>query len=276
MKITTLIENQAGEDENLHTEHGLSVYVEVDGKHILFDTGQSGNFIDNAKELNIDLKKLDYVIISHGHYDHSGGFERLVKEINPNIKLYIGNGFFNKKYSLISEDNYEYIGNPFDESFLKEKKIPTEYINQDVINITENLSIFTNFNRKKEFENTNQDMYLKENGKYKKDIFLDEISMGIKTDKGLFVIVGCSHVGIVNILDTIIQRTNMNIYALIGGTHLIKEDNEKINKTIEYIKEKNIKLVGACHCTGKQGLTMLSQQLEENFINNNTGDTLKI
>lgn len=276
MKITTLIENQAGEDENLHTEHGLSVYVEVDGKHILFDTGQSGNFIDNAKELNIDLKKLDYVIISHGHYDHSGGFERLVKEINPNIKLYIGNGFFNKKYSLISEDNYEYIGNPFDESFLKEKKIPTEYINQDVINITENLSIFTNFNRKKEFENTNQDMYLKENGKYKKDIFLDEISMGIKTDKGLFVIVGCSHVGIVNILDTIIQRTNMDIYALIGGTHLIKEDDEKINKTIEYIKEKNIKLVGACHCTGKQGLTMLSQQLEENFINNNTGDTLKI
>lgn len=276
MKITTLIENQAGEDENLHTEHGLSVYVEVDGKHILFDTGQSGNFIDNAKELNIDLKKLDYVIISHGHYDHSGGFERLVKEINPNIKLYIGNGFFNKKYSLISEDNYEYIGNPFDGSFLKEKKIPTEYINQDVINITENLSIFTNFNRKKEFENTNQDMYLKENGKYKKDIFLDEISMGIKTDKGLFVIVGCSHVGIVNILDTIIQRTNMDIYALIGGTHLIKEDDEKINKTIEYIKEKNIKLVGACHCTGKQGLTMLSQQLEENFINNNTGDTLKI
>lgn len=276
MKITTLIENQAGEDENLHTEHGLSVYVEVDGKHILFDTGQSGNFIDNAKELNIDLKKLDYVIISHGHYDHSGGFKRLVKEINPNIKLYIGNGFFNKKYSLISEDNYEYIGNPFDESFLKEKKIPTEYINQDVINITENLSIFTNFNRKKEFENTNQDMYLKENGKYKKDIFLDEISMGIKTDKGLFVIVGCSHVGIVNILDTIIQRTNMDIYALIGGTHLIKEDDEKINKTIEYIKEKNIKLVGACHCTGKQGLTMLSQQLEENFINNNTGDTLKI
>ncbi len=276
MKITTLIENQAGEDENLHTEHGLSVYVEVDGKHILFDTGQSGNFIDNAKELNIDLKKLDYVIISHGHYDHSGGFERLVKEINPNIKLYIGNGFFNKKYSLISEDNYEYIGNPFDESFLKEKKIPTEYINQDVINITENLSIFTNFNKKKEFENTNQDMYLKENGKYKKDIFLDEISMGIKTDKGLFVIVGCSHVGIVNILDTIIQRTNMDIYALIGGTHLIKEDDEKINKTIEYIKEKNIKLVGACHCTGKQGLTMLSQQLEGNFINNNTGDTLKI
>lgn len=276
MKITTLIENQAGEDENLHTEHGLSVYVEVDGKHILFDTGQSGNFIDNAKELNIDLKKLDYVIISHGHYDHSGGFERLVKEINPNIKLYIGNGFFNKKYSLISEDNYEYIGNHFDESFLKEKKIPTEYINQDVINITENLSIFTNFNKKKEFENTNQDMYLKENGKYKKDIFLDEISMGIKTDKGLFVIVGCSHVGIVNILDTIIQRTNMDIYALIGGTHLIKEDDEKINKTIEYIKEKNIKLVGACHCTGKQGLTMLSQQLEGNFINNNTGDTLKI
>lgn len=62
----------------------------------MFDLGQSGNFIDNAKSLNIDLKSLDYVIISHGHHDHSGGLERLIKEINPDIKLYLGNGFFDK------------------------------------------------------------------------------------------------------------------------------------------------------------------------------------
>ena len=276
MKITTLIENKSGSNEELHTEHGLSVYIEVDGKNILFDLGQSGKIIDNAKSLDINLKNLDYVIISHGHCDHSGGLERLIKEINPNIKLYLGNGFFDKKYNLRQSGEYEYLGNPFDESFLKKNNIYTQYINDDITNVTEDLLILTNFNRKEEYENINQSMYIKEDDKYKKDMFLDEISIGIKTDKGLVVIVGCSHVGIVNILDTIIQRTRMKIYALIGGTHLITEDEEKIDILIEYLKEKDVKLIGACHCTGKQGETMLSQQLEENFINNNTGDVLKV
>lgn len=276
MKITTLIENKSGSNDELHREHGLSVYIELDGKNILFDTGQSGKFIDNAESLGIDLKNLDYVIISHGHCDHSGGFERLVKEMNPDIKVYLGNGFFDKKYNLRQSGEYDYLGNSFDESFLKENNIETQYITEDITNITENLLIFTNFNRNEEYENLNQPMYIKEDGKYTKDLFLDEISIGIKTNEGLVVIVGCSHVGIVNILDTIINRTNMNIYALIGGTHLVTEGEEKVNILIEYLKEKDIKMIGACHCTGKQGETMLSQQLEEAFINNNTGDVLEI
>lgn len=275
MKITTLIENKPDNREELDYEHGLSIFIEVDGKKVLFDLGQSGNFIDNARKLDIDLKELDYVIISHGHYDHSGGLERLMKEINPNIKLYVGKGFFNKKYSLIEEE-YEYIGNPFGEKFLKENNIEIKYVDEDILSLADDLLIFTNFNRKEEFENTNQTMYLKENGEYKKDLFLDEISIGIKTKKGLVVLVGCSHVGIVNILDTIMERTGMNIYALIGGTHLVKEDDKKINNIIEYLKENHIKVIGACHCTGKQGETMLSQQLEESFINNKTGDILKV
>lgn len=275
MKISTLIENKSGENNNFYTEHGLSVYIEVDGKNILFDTGQSGNFIDNAKSLDINLKNLNYVIISHGHYDHSGGLERLIKEINPDIKLYLGKGFFNKKYRLSWGDVYEYIGNPFDEEFLKENNIEVEYMTEDIIKITENLLIFTNFIRNEKYENTNKDMYLKEDEEYKKDLFLDEVCVGIKTDKGLVVIVGCSHVGIVNILETIIKRTNMNIHALIGGTHLVKEEDDKINKIIEYLKERDIKIIGACHCTGKQGETMISQQMEENFINNNTGKILE-
>lgn len=256
MKIATLIENKPGDREELYTEYGLSIYIEVDGKKILFDTGQSGDFIDNAKDLGIDLKGLDYVIISHGHYDHSGGFERLIKEINPSINLYLGN--------------------PFEEQFLSENNIQVKYINEDILNIRENLIVFTNFNRNQEFENTNQNMYLKEDEEYKKDMFLEEVSLGIKTNKGLVVIVGCSHAGIVNILDTITERIDTNIYGVIGGIHLIKENDEKINKIIEYLKEKDIELIGACHCTGKQGETMLSQRLKGSFIDNNTGDTLYI
>ena len=276
MKIITLIENKSSEREDLHIEHGLSIYIEVDNKRLLFDTGKSGKILENASDLNVNLGELDYVLISHGHYDHSGGLKRLIKEINPNIELFVGDGFFNNKHSLREDGDYQYAGNPFDVEYLRDNNIPTHFVNQDMVNLTENISIFTNFNRKDEFENTNETMFLKQDGVYIMDQFLEEISLGIKTPKGLVVIVGCSHVGIVNIVDTIIERTGMQIYALIGGTHLVKEDDEKINKIIEYLREKEIQIIGACHCTGKQGETMLEQQLEDNFINNNTGDILII
>lgn len=274
MKIIVLMEDKYVEKKGLETEHGLSVYMEVDDKKILFDTGQSGKFIDNAKRLDVDLKDLDYVLISHGHYDHSGGLKRLIEEIGPNIELFVGQGFFDEKYSLRDSGNYEYVGNPFDKSFLQEKGIKTKYVDENIIRLTENLMVFSNFNRKGEFENNNQKMFLKENGVYQIDEFLDEISIGIKTGKGLVVVVGCSHPGIVNILDTIMDRTGMKIYQVIGGTHLIEEDDDKINMVIEYLKEKDIKYVSACHCTGKQGETMLSQQLEEGFMEIKTGDII--
>lgn len=274
MKITTLIENKLGSHEDLYIEHGISLYIEADGKKILFDTGASGNFLDNAKSLNVDLKKIDYVILSHGHHDHSGGFERLMREINPDIKLFVGKEFFNKKHSLRPTGAYDFVGNPFDENFFKKNDIKVEYIDGDETKLTENISIFTNFERNKEFENINKTMYISNKDGYEKDMFRDEISLGIKTTKGLVVIVGCSHAGIVNILDTINKRSNKEIHALVGGTHLIREDDAKINKIIDYLKEREIKVIGACHCTGKQGETMLSQQLEENFITNNTGDVL--
>lgn len=274
LKITTLIENERGKIENLHTEHGLSLYIEIDNKNILFDTGQSGNFIDNAKKLGIDLNNLDYVIISHSHYDHAGGFKRLVEEYGSDFKLFLGKDFFEKKYSEAG-GIYRYVGSPFDESFLKEKNIEREYI-EDTKRISENAMVITDFERDPDYENVNESMYIKDGDDYILDKFEDEISLVLDTEKGLIVVVGCSHPGIVNMLNTIIKKTGKDIYMLIGGTHLVKEDDEKINSIIDYLKEKEIEMIAACHCTGTQGETMLSQQMEDAFIQNNTGDRVLV
>ncbi len=274
IKITTLIENKLSKDRQLDAEHGISLYIEIDNKKILFDTGQSGNFIENAKKLNIDLNDLDYVVISHSHYDHSGGFEKLVEEYDNNFKLFLGKDFFKEKYSE-SGDIYRYVGSSFGREYLREKNIKTEYI-EEIKHITENTMIITDFKRNPQYENVNETMFIKENGEYSLDKFTDEIAIVIDTEKGLVVLVGCSHPGIVNMLDTIIEKTGKKIYSLIGGTHLMKEDDEKINKIIDYLKDNGIKQIGACHCTGRQGETMLSQQMEDAFLYNNTGDKIYV
>ena len=275
-KITTLIENNPDEKNVLISEHGLSLYIEIDEIKILFDTGQSGDFIKNAEKLKIDLNSLDYVIISHGHYDHSGGLKKLVENSNNTFKFIVGNGFFNRKYKLLEGDEYKYNGNSFDEKFINMNNISTKYITEDLFNITENVILFSNFERNTAFEVLNKKFYIKQDDEYLLDDFLDEIVLAVKTEKGLVVILGCSHVGVVNILKTIKKRTGILIYCVIGGSHLIESDDIRLNNTIKYFKENNISILRLSHCTGENAVRKLEHQFGNRFVYNNTGHVIKI
>lgn len=275
LKITTLIENNSDKNNFLCSEHGLSLYIEINERNILFDTGQSGDFIKNAKKLKVDLDNLDYVILSHGHYDHSGGFRKLVEDTSKSFKLLVKNGFFNEKYKLIEGESYKFNGNSFDKEFIRDNDIFIKYIDEDLFNITKDVIIFSDFERKNDFEILNRKFYIKENDKYVIDDFSDEIVLGVKHEKGLVVILGCSHIGIVNILETIIQRTGMPIYAIVGGSHLIDADEMTLNNTINYLKEKNISIFRLSHCTGDNAVEKLKNQFGNKFMYNNTGNVVE-
>ena len=275
LKITTLIENNSDKNNILYSEHGLSLYIEINEKKILFDTGQSGDFIKNAEKLKIDLNNLDYVILSHGHYDHSGGFRKLVEDTSKSFKLIVGSGFFNEKYKLLENESYKFNGNSFDEEFISQNNIIIKYIDEDLLNITEDVIIFSNFKRKNDFEILNRKFHIKEDDKYVLDDFSDEIVLGVKHEKGLVVILGCSHVGIVNILETIIQRTGMPIYAIVGGSHLIEADEMRLNNTINYLKEIKISIFRLSHCTGDNAVEKLKNQFENKFTCNSTGNVIE-
>ncbi|MBN1039388.1 MULTISPECIES: MBL fold metallo-hydrolase [unclassified Clostridium] len=274
LKITTLIENNSDENNILINEHGLSLYIKMDEIKILFDTGQSGDFIKNAEKLKINLNNLDYVILSHGHYDHSGGFKKFVKNTKNSFKLIVGNGFFSKKYKLIESNLYKFNGNSFDEKFININNISTKYIVQDSFNLTEDIILFSNFERNTDFEILNKKFHIKQNGEYIPDDFCDEISLAIKTEKGLVVILGCSHVGIVNILKTIIKRTGMRIYCVVGGSHLIEADELRLNNTIKFLKENDIQVLRLSHCTGENTIRQLKYEFGNKFVYNNTGNNI--
>ena len=276
LKITTLIENNADENKNLFNEHGLSFYIEADENKILFDTGKSGKFIENAGFLNIDLSKLNYVFMSHGHYDHSGGFEKFVNKFGNSYKLFVGKGFFNEKYKSIEEDAYKFIGNSFNKAYIDKNHIDTKLIEEDIFYINEDIMVFSNFKSHNSFEHLNKKFQIKENENYVLDDFSDEIVLAVKVDKGLMIILGCSHIGIVNILETIIDRTGMPIYGIIGGTHLIEADELRLNSTIDFLKEKNIQIIGMCHCTGEKAAEKVKEEFGEKFFYSNTGSVIKI
>lgn len=330
LQITTLIENMQDDAEELICEHGLSLYIEFGGKRILFDTGQSGDFLKNAKKLGKSVQDVDYIVISHGHYDHSGGLPKLMEEpettgasglfeepgttgasglfetqaTSPKgIPMYIGAEFFDEKYKLLSDGTYRYNGNPFKENDLPTEKLSLHKITGDITYLEEDIILFKNFQNRTDFERLNPKFFVKrsENGvkkdascgletnaekkvfadapvgeNYELDDFRDEMALGLCTSKGLVLIVGCSHVGIVNILQTVKERIDLPIYSVLGGTHLVEADEGRLIKTVEAMKTLGLQQIAVSHCTGEPGMICVEQAFGKQFVKNNTGNVYRV
>lgn len=277
LKITTLIENMAEESGKLAFEHGFSVLVETEEKKILFDTGQSGAFVGNADLLGIDLESVDMVVLSHGHYDHTGGVPKLLQRIRKKCPVYVGKEFFYPKYKRLEDGSYKYNGNPFEKELLtaKDSRAELHYIEENVTRISDSLVLFKNFKRRNAFEKVNPKFFVKREQSYEQDLFPDEIVLGVRTEKGLVLIAGCSHVGIINILEHVKQETKIPVTAVLGGTHLVEANEERLQKTVDALKEYGVQTIAVSHCTGEDGMQILRWEFPEGFVLNNTGKQLE-
>ncbi|MBP3610059.1 MAG: MBL fold metallo-hydrolase [Lachnospiraceae bacterium] len=308
-KITTLIENMPDTDEKLAYEHGFSVFIEFDGKKILFDTGQTGAFVKNAEVLGVNLSETDAVILSHGHYDHTGGVPELLKTLEKRTPLYIGKEFFAPKYKKLEDGSYKYNGNPFPKELLlgEPSLLEVNFVEEKVTWLTERMVLLKNFSRVSAFEEVNPKFFLKreeremstnvENGvewnkqsttvdqntdkevkasvAYEQDFFVDEIALGLVTDAGMVLIAGCSHVGIVNMLEHIKRELSVPVAAVLGGTHLVEAGEERLQKTVQAFREHGVKTIAVSHCTGENGMELLKKEFAGGFVVNNTGNILE-
>ena len=287
--ITTLIENHMDKEGRYACEHGLSVLIEGQDFRMLMDTGESGAFYDNSLRMGISLSHLDALLFSHAHYDHTGGLLRLVKEGDVPERIYVGRHFFRKCYHSLSDGRMKYIGTKFDSQMIKDLRLPVEEIDADEKEIAPGITVFRNFPQVTAYEEYNPDFFYQEEDpscgpygrcvdsmSYHPDIFEDELAVALDTDDGLFVIVGCSHPGIVNILTAISERTGKKICGLIGGTHLMDADETRVKKTIGDFKKFGVKTLGVSHCTGDGNIEILKDSFGDSFMENYTGNVIRI
>ncbi len=271
LQITTLVENSKGEHLSLRNEHGIAFYIQYNDHKIVFDTGQSDAFIYNADQLQISLADIDHVVLSHGHYDHSGGV-RALTSVARNFTLWMGTGFFEEKYGF-RNNSYEYLGNNFNQDYLDEKGIPYHFVHDDLTEIVPGIYIVTNFPRIHSSEMINPRFVKRGESGFVPDPFNDEVSIAVDTPKGLIALLGCSHPGMMNMLDAARNLLGKPIYAVLGGTHLVEAKGECLRESIAYLNNEEMQIVGVSHCTGMKAMSQMSES-NGRYFHNRTGSSL--
>ncbi len=275
VRVTVLAENSVVVPFNVIGEHGFSAFVETPDFNFLFDTGQGKALVNNALALKKDLSSIKFLYLSHGHYDHTGGMENLLKIKSP-LTVYTHKDAFLKRYW--SKNNVKiYVGIPFSKAYLESLGANFVY-EKEFREIEKGIYSSGEVERKTRFEKIDEEMKVEnENGELVQDQIWDDFSLAIDTSKGLVVILGCAHSGIVNILNHFINKTGKKeIYAVIGGTHLGFATDEQINATLEVIDKYNIQKLGASHCTGLEVGAKLYNKLKDRFFFAGVGSVLEV
>lgn len=264
LTITTLINNEL--PAGLETEHGLAFWIEYAGRKILFDTGQSDALVRNAETLNIDLSKTDVIILSHGHYDHTGGLETVL-QIAPNAAVYLHPDAAKIRYSCHPNKPAKNIAMSAAAcGALSAAAAKTNIIyTPRPVHIGSRLTVTGPVPRITDYEDTGGPFFFDADGQTP-DPIIDDQALLISTPKGLVVVLGCAHAGVVNTLQYAVERTGQSICAVIGGLHLRAASDERMDKTLAALKNFNIRHIIPCHCTGRPAIDRLQEQFGQNCL----------
>jgi len=249
VKVTVVVENTVGVDGTI-PEHGMCFWINTGATQMIFDTGQGGVLLNNARVLGIPLEQTECVILSHGHYDHTGGL-KTVLQLSRNPKVYAHPAAFQPKFVCNEYGQSREIGMPA----MNEKSV--RKLAGDVIfttrptQIADRLFVTGEIPRITDFEDTGGPFFL--DGRcIKSDLFLDDQALFFESSKGTVVLLGCAHAGVINTLLYIQKFTHGKpIHAVIGGMHLLFASRKRMDQTIENLSRINPDLLGPVHCTGK-------------------------
>ena len=274
IRILTLTENTVGMPGVL-AEWGLSILVETKDMKILVDTGASSTVPHNVRQLGVDLSSIQKVVLSHGHFDHTGGLKGVLLQAGRKIEVIAHPDVFGNKHTRVGQTE-RYIGIPYKRKEL-EAAGAAFTLSKEPVWLTKDIVTTGEIPMVTEYERIEPNFIIKEGDKFVPDTFNDDRALIIKTESGLVVILGCAHRGMINTLRHAQQITGVEtIHTIIGGTHLLHSNDERVYLTAAALQEMGAQHVGASHCTGMNQAALLAQQLGDAFFFNNTGSSITI
>lgn len=274
MIVKVLSENTSA-SEKLDSEHGLCLYIEMETHRLLFDTGASGLFAENAEKLGVDLTKVDLVVISHGHYDHGGGLKTFLS-INSKAKVYLHQNAFEKHYANRPGGMKADVG--LDEALLPNERF---VFCDDHHDIDGDMKLFSGINGKRFIPSGNTDLFMKVGDAFVQDDFAHEQNLIISTSGKTLLIAGCAHNGIINIINQFKAEKGCLPDYVIGGFHLYNHGTKQneapdlVDEIGKFLLETHAQYY-TCHCTGIESYNRLKAVMGEDIDYISTGNQLTI
>ena len=273
--LTTLCENMSGIQKIL-AEWGQSILIETRDVSILFDTGRTTVALMNADHLGIDLAKIDTIVLSHSHVDHTGGLRGFLQRMGQKT-IVAHPAVWEKKYTKRQhEPDIVYNGIPFAREELESlggSFVLTRepYALSDTIMTTGEVEMTT------DYEHVEDNIFVKSGGRFVRDPLPDDLAIIIRTEEGLVIVLGCAHRGAVN---TIRHAQNITgearVYAVIGGSHLYRASEERIKRTIDDMRQAGVQKIGLSHCTGFRASMMFARAFGDDFFPNYAGTKITL
>ena len=275
MKIINLIENTEGHCGCAYA-HGLSFYVETEKHKLLLDLGPSGETIRNAETLGIDLSAVDTVVLSHGHYDHSGGIIPFTK-INDKALIYMQESAVNDYFAddgKNAEPRFRYIG--IDKTITALPQV--RFLHGDKV-IDDELEVFAIHSRSHELPSTNRNLCVRVGDEYRKDDFRHEHYLVIHQNGKSVLMSGCAHNGILSILDAYLEKYGKAPDLVVSGFHLMKKTDysdsevDEIQAIANELKNYPTRFV-TCHCTGTTAFDVMKDIMGDSLEYIHSGETV--